>query len=239
MADNGSERTEAQDEEEGGLAAVEDGRAGMYGLLSRLYRVELDQQALDLLLGTRLRVKSGNDAMDEGALELARALSNLWENSLTDFAVDYARVFLGGGIDSYSAAYPYESVYTSPKRLLMQKARDEVVAIYRSEGLDKGEAWRDSEDHVALELEFMRDMAERGARALRDGDDGEAVRLYKVQANFLRDHLLNWVPMMTADMRRFARTGLYRGLSRYTEGYLQADAAYLEELRRGNEELFA
>ena len=30
----------------------------------------------------------------------------------------------------------FESVYTSEKRLLMQEARDEVLAIYRSAGLD-------------------------------------------------------------------------------------------------------
>ena len=35
---------------------------------------------------------------------------------LTELAVDYVRAFIGSGNDGFSAAYPYESVYTSPKR---------------------------------------------------------------------------------------------------------------------------
>ena len=50
---------------------------------------------------------------------------------LTELAVDYVRAFIGSGNDGFSAAYPYESVYTSPKRLMMQDARDEVRAVPR------------------------------------------------------------------------------------------------------------
>ena len=51
---------------------------------------------------------------------------------LTELAVDYVRAFIGSGNDGFSAAYPYESVYTSPKRLMMQDARDEVLVLYRA-----------------------------------------------------------------------------------------------------------
>ncbi len=80
---------------------------------------------------------------------MAGYLSNVWDGTLQELAVDYVRCFIGGGMDAFSAAYPYESVYTSPKRLMMQEARDEVLAIYRSQGFDKAEGWKESEDHVA------------------------------------------------------------------------------------------
>lgn len=205
-------------------------RAATYGLLSRLFRVEIDQELLDELHGMRFPASTGNADVDEGYLRLAKYLSNTWENSLTDLAVDYTRVFIGHGVDAYSAAYPFESVYTSEKRLLMQEARDEVLAIYRSAGLDKQDTWKEGEDHIALELEFEQIMATRTVEALRKGDEDEAVALLTTQKNFLEDHLAAWAPMMTSDMKRFAQTDLYRGLAYLTDGFLQTDQTFLDDV---------
>lgn len=206
------------------------GRVGVYRMLARVYRVELDQDALDILHGSRYPASSGNARMDEGVRLVVDALSNLWENSTTDLAIDFARIFLGNGIDSYAAAYPYESVYTSPKRLLMQEARDEVLAAYRLEGLDKTASWTEPEDHIALELEFMATLAQRAGDALEGNDEDEAARLFGVQADFYERHLANWVPMLTADMRRFARSDFYRGISYYTEGFLELEREFFSDL---------
>lgn len=205
-------------------------RAATYSLLSRLFRVEIDQQLLDELHGMRFPASTGNADVDEGYLRLAKYLSNTWENSLTDLAVDYTRVFIGHGVDAYSAAYPFESVYTSEKRLLMQEARDEVLAIYRSAGLDKQDTWKEGEDHIALELEFEQIMATRTVEALRKGDEDEAVALLTTQKNFLEDHLAAWAPMMTSDMKRFAQTDFYRGLAYLTDGFLQTDQTFLDDV---------
>ena len=50
---------------------------------------------------------------------------------------------------------------------MMQEARDEVLAVYRSEGLDKLPSWKESEDHIALELEFMAVLGDRIVTAAR------------------------------------------------------------------------
>ena len=118
------------------LVKLNEQRGATYGLLARLFRVEIDEALLKELRGMRFPAKTGNDEVDKGYRLFAKYLSNAWENSLAELAVDYARVFIGHGIDAFSAAYPFESVYTSEKRLLMQDARDEVLAIYHSMGLD-------------------------------------------------------------------------------------------------------
>ena len=205
-------------------------RANTYALLARLYRVEVDELLLQELKGMRFPARTGNAKVDEGYRMMAKYLSNLWDNSLTDLAVDYARVFIGHGLDAFSASYPYESVYTSEKRLLMQEARDEVLAIYRGYGLDKSDAWKEGEDHVALELEFMQVLANRTADALEKGDEDEVVVLLSTQRNFLEVHLVSWVPMLSAVMRRFARTDLYMGLAVLTDGFLETDEEFLAEI---------
>ena len=68
------------------------------------------------------------------------------------------------------------------------------------------------------------------AEALRKGDEEEAAALLTTQKNFLEDHLLSWVPMMTADMKRFAKTDLYQGLAYLTDGFLNTDKAFLDDV---------
>ena len=45
--------------------------------------------------------------------------------------------FLGAGIAEGLVAFPFESVYTSKDRLVMQDAYEQVLRIYRSNGVEK------------------------------------------------------------------------------------------------------
>ena len=145
------------------------------------------------------------------------------------------RTFIGHGVNGFSAAYPFESVYTSERRLMMQEARAEVLQTLRENNLKRGR-WTEGEDHIALELEFMQRMAMRTAEALRAGDEDKAIEQLRTQQKFAQDHLLNWLPMMTEDMRRFARTMFYQGLAQLVMGYVEEDADLLEELLDSVEE---
>ncbi len=226
-----TEVDEPMDEEtKQALISITEQRSATYGLLSRLYRVEVDEEFLKEMKGMRFPAATGNSQVDEGYRLIATFLSNTWGNTITDLAIDYVRTFIGHGVDAFSAAYPYESVYTSEKRLMMQDARDEVLAIYRSQGLDKQETWKEAEDHLALELEFMQILANRTVDALKAGDEDAAIDLLTTQKNFLEDHLMAWVPMMTSDMRRFAKTDLYRGLASLTDGFMTVDFEFLQDL---------
>jgi putative dimethyl sulfoxide reductase chaperone len=159
-----------------------------------------------------------------------RYLGSVWEPALLDLARDYVRVFIGHGVNGHSAAYPYESVHTSEKRLMMQQARTEVLAVYRANNLKKDERWRECEDHIAVELEFMQVMCRRTAQALREGDEGAATQMLATQRDFVTNHLANWVPMLVADMLRFSETELYRGLAELTLGFVQTEGELLGEL---------
>ncbi len=218
------------------LVAINRQRSTTYQLLSRLYAREIDQELLDKLRGMRFPANTGNAKLDEGYKLIATYLSGAWENTVTELSVDFAPTFIGHGVDAYSAAYPFESVYTSEKRLMMQAARDEVLAIYRSECMDKQENWKDGEDHVAMELEFQGVLAGRTADRLEQGDEDGAEALLSTQANFMHDHLAAWVPMMTADIDVFTRTDFYRGLARLTEGFLQTDQEFLTEVLGADEQ---
>ena len=212
------------------LTAILASRANTYDLLSRLFRVEVDRELLDNLMAMKFPARNSNDDMAEGYRLIREYLGTADANTLTDLAIDYVRTFIGSGNDGFSAAYPYESVYTSPKRLLMQEARDEVLVLYHTAGLDKQDSWKEGEDHIALELEFLSILTERAISALDDGDEERCAYLLLQQRNFIEDHIQPWFPMMAADMYKFARTGLYQGLGHLTAGMIEEDLAFLNEV---------
>ena len=208
-------------------------RARTYGLLARIFRVEVDGKFLEELRHLRFPTSTGNEHVDYGYRTMYNYLKGTWEDTLLDLARDYARTFIGHGNNGRSAAYPFESVHTSEKRLLMQDARDEVLAIYRANLLKKGEEWNDCEDHIALELEFMQVMSERTAKALKEGKEDEAVEMLKTQRAFVGQHLANWVPMFVSEIKYFSQTDLYIGAGELLLGFVQTEVEALDDLLDG------
>ncbi len=125
-------------------------RASTYSFLSRVYREELTPALLAELV-QQMAGEATDEAESEGYRTLREyaAKFNLQdlESEATDLAAEYAALFLNM---SEHPVFPFESVYTSPERLLMQEARDQVVAEYREEGLDRTAEFREPEDHLAL-----------------------------------------------------------------------------------------
>ncbi|MHC1711332.1 MAG: molecular chaperone [Solidesulfovibrio sp.] len=212
-------------------AAVIENRENLYRFLGRLYKIEADQALLDRMAGMSFPVGCGEDELDKGYRMLAGFLRQPGLDPLTDLAVDYARVFLGAGITKNGfAAYPYESVYTSPARLVMQDARDKVLAEYRAKGLDKIESLDVPEDHVALELAFMAHLCRETGQALAAKDwPALSASLHK-QKDFLAQHLLNWVPTFCADVLQCAGTDFYKAVAGITNAYLRMEQAIIEDL---------
>lgn len=207
-----------------------EGRIATYGFLSRLYRLEVDQELLDEMCAMRFPTKTGNDDVDAANQLFCSYLNTVWERTLTELAVDYTRVFLGGGIDAYSASYPFESVYTSSKRLLMQEARDEVLAIYRANNIKVSSTVKLNEDHISLEMEFLQVLGKQALEAFRSDDGQKAAELLMTSYGFLMEHLISWTPLFLVDMKKFAKTDFYQALALMTSGFLAVDRELLEGL---------
>ena len=83
---------------------------------------------------------------------------------------------------------------------------------------------------MALEFEFMQRMSCARSRRWAAGDEDEAVGQLRTQRTFLHDYLLNWLPLLTNDMRLFSRTLFYQGLAQLAMGFAEEDASILAEL---------
>ena len=218
-------------EEQGTEEIIEllDARARVYGMLARMFREEIDAAELKQMQAMRFPVATGNADVDAGYRMLFDYLKTAWADSATELAIDYVRTFIGHGVNGYSAAYPFESVYTSERRLLMQEARAEVLDTLRDNGLKAGR-WNEGEDHIGLELEFIQRMSIRAKEALEEGDEEGAVEQLRRSREFMEEHLLNWMPMLCADMHKFAHTKFYQGLATLSLAYVEEDATLLDEM---------
>ena len=204
-------------------------RGSTYGFLARIYRVEVEQELLEQMDRMSLPVEVDLPEISEGYRMLKGFLEHLTGSTLTDLAVDYAGIFLGaGGMENRT--YPYESLYTSPDRLVMQDARDQVLKLYREEGLDRAEEFNEPEDHIAFELEFMSYLCQKTTKALKDGDKSEALGCLKKQKGFLEEHLLPWVPPFCNDVQRLAQGDFYKAVAKITVGYLSMEKDLIGEL---------
>ena len=194
-------------------------RARLYSLLSRLYRVEVDASLLAALKELHFP-NAANETLAEGYAMLRTYLDNCGAEVLDDLAVDYATVFLAAGSADGQAAIPCESIYTSPKKIFMQEAWEDVCRIYAEKGLTKSSKHSDlMEDHLALELEFMASLVKR-----RDPAAEKA---------FIDAHLLNWLPAFVADVDKYADHDFYKAVSRITLGFLQMEHDLLVALTDG------
>lgn len=202
-----------------------EGRQRMYRLLSRLYVLEVDEELLSALGQVKYPAQCPNEEMAEGYRMIAEYLKDSQakdrQEVLDDLAVDYARIFLSAGVAQGKAAFPYESVYTSKKHLMMQESRNEVVALYGAKGVKPSQdMYRVPEDHLGLLLEYMALLCQECLQA-------EAPKAAKAsleeQAVFLKEHLNNWVPAFAGEVQKYAGTDFYKGLARLTRGFLMAE----------------
>lgn len=212
------------------LAGLCRGRAATFELLARVFRLEVDDELLEALSTMSFPANSGNAEADRGARMIVDYLSNAWENTISELAVDFTRTFLGHGNNAYSAAYPFESVYTSSKRLRMQDAYVEVLAAYRAAGTAKQSDFHEEEDHVALEMEFCRILLNRAADAFEAGDEEEAWKNLDTEADFFCRHLGRWTPYFLNDVEKFSKTDFYAGFAAYTRGFFQIERALIDDM---------
>jgi TorA maturation chaperone TorD len=200
------------------------GRMEAYSTFARLFRQEVSSELLQ-----RLRVAREGSGDPEGGgigqIMLDRYLSatDPLEDTqvIAELASDYANLFLNAGS---LPAHPYESVYTSPDRLLMREEWDKVREMYAAAGLKRSPECREPEDHIALEMEFMRHLCFRTAAAIEEGRVEMVGAHLRSQREFLGNHLLRWAPRFCRDLVRNASTGFYRALGHLVSDFLELEA---------------
>jgi TorA maturation chaperone TorD len=145
------------------------------------------------LLSGEVRVpgEEVNPALDEGFTELERFVAANEGRAVADvteeLTTEYTRVFVG----PRPPVLAHETYYREDEDFLGEGLA-EVEASYAAAGWSPPEEYPEEDDHLAVELAFLRYLVDRQRR----GDE----ETFGFERVFLDEHLLRWVDDFTADV---------------------------------------
>ncbi|MDE8702396.1 molecular chaperone TorD family protein [Adlercreutzia equolifaciens] len=194
--------------------------AETYRFLSHMVFKELDAATIEAVAAIEFPTETGNEHLDEGYRLVRRYFNFSASDRRTQLACEYARIFLAAGVyvKSDKTAIPYESVFTSPERIMMQASRDDVVRRFARDGFKVNPALHEPEDHLAFELEYLAHLNDRAAVLAEAGDTVGLRANFARQVDFIETHILNWLPALTAAARGFAKLAFYPGMLLVAQG---------------------
>jgi TorA maturation chaperone TorD len=141
---------------------------------------------------------------------------------------EYTRLFIG---PNKLPAPPWESVYTTGERVIFQRSTLEIRNFYRSQGLIPRMYPKVADDHIALELDFLRLLAERALTAFQTNERESYQEALAASLDFLEEHLLKWVERFADDLMESKKGAFYPLAAQALVSFATGDAAVLCDLR--------
>ncbi len=208
-------------------------RGRIYQFLTVLYHDEISKDLVARMAGDAFQTAAAG-FMDRCALNDLKSglqkMTSYFKEGDTDaihkeLCFEYADIFLNAGVNP---AFPYESVYVSREPVVMGEPVFSVRRAYRKAGVHKSDGFKDLDDHIAVELEFMRHLLETGA-----DDPEKASEFQTLQVAFLKDHLMGWVIEFCAVLANSAASAFYKGLSEFTMALIFHERMLAFDLQSG------
>jgi len=212
-------------------------RSRVYDLLSALF---LELLTLKLLRGvfsakferqlSSAVSKFGVGEMKQGLELIASFVATFREQPeeevLRRVSIDRTRLLRGVGPE-HSPPPPYESVYREGR--LWGKSTVEVSQTYGRLGIKLPEAWTEPPDYIGIELDFMRLICLREKEAWQAGSADKAVEYLEAGRDFLKKHIVLWVPGFCEEMYNRAELNFYKGIAQLTRGFVEYDSRLADQ----------
>ncbi len=203
--------------------------------------MEVDEPFVEWLLKLRpvisgLASDSESPEFKEGNRLLGQFISRVKSDYAKDkgaflqgLAAEYASLFLNVGP---KPVYLAESVYLGKNHLLYEDPYFDAVRIYQIYGFKKRASFREPEDHVSVELEFMAHLCDLTALSLEQGREDYAAGYLKNQKEFLETHLARWMPELVKKMRWASKNDFYLAMASLLDGFMTIDRSFAPGLAK-------
>ena len=218
------------------LTKVHQFREMLYLFLSRSFSREVDKAFLQNLFEVSYSLQDSLKDIEESSLSRGRELLESFckeirgadeEVVLGDLARHYAFLFLGVGPENIALC---ESAYRNERGLLFQNAYFDILEKYREVGLGKREDFSEPDDHLSLELAYMAHLSHWTFSSIETGKEEEVEKFHQYQRDFLKGHLLPWIPHFVRGLSEVSSSTFYKALAYLLEGYIKIDFEFLDSL---------
>ena len=214
-------------------------RLFLYSLMHKLFGREPDEELLNILTDEHtgeafgLLSEEEKDIMDRTAVFLGEIREEKQNPAFLEETKDeYTRLFIG---PVSLVAPPWESVYGQKDAMLFQESTLEVRNTYRQYGLIPEGYPHVADDSLALELHFMALLAQRGLDAFYAGKNDDLTADLSGSSDFLKKHLLVWVPKFLERMKGAKTNILYPQMCLVLDEFLRKDAETVKEILKALE----
>jgi len=186
-------------------------RAKVFKFLSAIYRDEIPKELLSKMKDEKFLTAISKVP---GGEKLAEVMKDSDVDKLfNELRYEYADIFLNAGV---TPVFPYESVYATGKPLVMQKPVFEIRKLFREAGVHKSEDYKDLDDHIAVEFEFMRYLCEKNKPEL--------------QAKFMAEHLA-WMKNFCDNLKKYSQEDFYKAMGELTESIVSMEEKIIEDVK--------
>lgn len=214
------------------------GRAAVYEYFSYVLKLPVEQEFIGLSkkyveVFANLSSEYNNDDMAYG-VEILKKYVELEESTkdtaslLEELNIQWTSIFLTG-----ASNVPCSSS-VAITGMEMDAPWERVMEYYEIRGFKKPEDYTESDDHIAMELLFMREMNGLIIDMHNKGLDENIKDVLKEQYVFLNNYMYDWISSACREMASFCEnTGfkypLYLAVSYLLLGFLSYDKEYLAE----------
>ena len=193
-------------------------RVALYALISRLMLIEVDEAFLS-------KIEADEDLLNFFPNYKTWAKrEELSQKDLIEqyYNMDFTNLFL-------MHLVPYESFYMREDQMIESGGENPLLDLYDALDFraDLGKARVVSPDHIGIELEFMYMLSVALQKAVEEEDKDGICEILQIQKGFLKDHLLEWMPMFLINAKRESRTPLYHDGCELTLDFLLSDYEYV------------
>ncbi|MEE9196090.1 MAG: molecular chaperone TorD family protein [Alphaproteobacteria bacterium] len=200
-------------------------RSNLYGFLAAVFREEPTAALL-----REIREPAVQKALKAAGVDLDVGLDGRSEEDLLEgLAVEYTRLFIGPGrhIPPYAAVHlgGEGASLWGPETTWFKGFIEDAGFNYRPD-------YHDLPDHVSVELEFMREITAREARALAEEDEGRAKKLRRIEREFLGKHLALWILEFCRKVAAEAELPFYREVAVLSKGFVESELADISDHRQ-------
>ena len=203
-------------------------RSRRYQFLSTLYRDEVSAELVAAMQKNEF-LEGLNEAVTGcGFIDLmsgAKLMTEYLQSGQADglyrqLRFDYADLFLNAGPNP---VFPYESPIRSGEPVVMQEPVFELREYFRKAGVRKNPGYKDLEEHIAVQLEFLRYLLDKGNEEL--------------YLDFFKNKYCKWVPAFCDQLVAAApsENSFYQGLAAFTRGALMCESLRIEGFTKGEE----
>lgn len=149
------------------------------------------------------------------------------QNRMDRLKIDFTRLFIG----PYRVlAPPYGSEYLEEMRKIMGDSTVDALEKYHAAGMVPSDDFKDTPDHISMELEFMYFLIYKETEGLVSETATVILEYLNKQKEFVDLHIGHWVEPFAQNIKNHAQTDFYKNLAAGVDIFIKEDVEYLNEI---------